>query len=200
LITYLQRSREELDRLQKQMVEERHTLQEERVKLRTEWAGRQQKRIQELEAQFAEMQKRFEDNVAGVVEAVKERELRGQIEKTSRRKLSEVRSSARQELNAAVVQTILNRKRIWELLRAMRAGERGVAATRREDSRAGFSRPVILRRLDGRNAEIEAGPLRMRLRRRRCWGGVCAWRKDREFRSGRQFGELSIAIWRGERN
>ena len=45
LIAYLHRSREELDRLQQQMVEERHALQEERVKLRTEWAGRQQKRI-----------------------------------------------------------------------------------------------------------------------------------------------------------
>ncbi len=68
--------------MQKQMVEERHALEEERAKLRTEWAGRQRKRIQELEAQFAEMQKRFEENVARVVEAVKERELRGQIEKT----------------------------------------------------------------------------------------------------------------------
>src|SRR5260370_3944095 len=106
LIAYLHRSREELDRMRKQMVEERHALEEERAKLRTEWAGRQQKRIEELQAQFAEMQKRFEENVARVGEAVKERELRGQIEKTSRRKLSEVRSSAREELNAAVVQPI----------------------------------------------------------------------------------------------
>ena len=56
LIAYLHRSREELDRMQKQMTEERHALEAERARLRTEWAGRQQKRIQELEAQFAEMQ------------------------------------------------------------------------------------------------------------------------------------------------
>src|SRR5262249_18760554 len=74
LIAYLHRSREELDRMQKQMTEERHALETERSKLRTEWAGRQQKRIQDLEAQFAGMQKRFEENVASVVEAVKERE------------------------------------------------------------------------------------------------------------------------------
>ena len=97
LIAYLHRSREELDRLHKQMEDERRSLETERAKLRTEWAGRQQKRIQELEAQFAEMQKRFEENVARVVEAVKERELRGQLEKTSRRKLGEVRSEARGE-------------------------------------------------------------------------------------------------------
>src|ERR1700687_4799697 len=62
LIAHLHRSREELDGMQKQMVEERHALEEERAKLRTEWTGRQQKRIQELEAQFAEMQKRVEQN------------------------------------------------------------------------------------------------------------------------------------------
>jgi DNA mismatch repair protein MutS2 len=164
LIAYLHRSREELDRMQKQMVEERHALEEERVKLRTEWAGRQQKRIQELEAQFAEMQKRFEDNVARVVEAVKERELRGQIEKTSRRKLSEVRSSASEALNAAVVQTISESQA--DLGIAARDAGPVSAELLQPGAKIrvrGFSKPVILRRLDGRNAEIEAGPLRMKI-------------------------------------
>jgi DNA mismatch repair protein MutS2 len=164
LIAYLHRSREELDRLHKQMEDERHALEAERAKLRTEWAGRQQKRIQELEARFAEMQKRFEENVARVVEAVKERELRGQIEKTSRRKLGEVRSEAREELNAAVVQTISDSQSDLGLA-AGAAGsvnaellQPGVKIRVR-----GFAKPVILRRLDGRNAEIEAGPLRMKI-------------------------------------
>jgi DNA mismatch repair protein MutS2 len=164
LIAYLHRSREELDRLQKQMAEERHALEEERTKLRTEWAGRQQKRIQELEAQFAEMQKRFEENVARIVETVKERELRGQIEKTSRRKLGEVRSGAREELNAAVVQTIS------ESQADLGTGARDAGPVSAELLQPGakirvrgFSKPVILRRLDGRNAEIEAGPLRMKI-------------------------------------
>src|SRR5260370_6519060 len=76
LIAYLHRSRDELDRMQGQMATERHALEEDRKKLRTEWVERQQKRIKELEAQFAEMQKRFDENVARVVEAVKEREVR----------------------------------------------------------------------------------------------------------------------------
>jgi DNA mismatch repair protein MutS2 len=164
LIAYLHRSREELDRMQKQMAEERHALEEERAKLRTEWAGRQQKRIRELEAQFAEMQKRFEENVARVVDAIKERELRGQIEKTSRRKLGEVRSGAREELNAAVVQTIS------ESQADLGIAERDAGPVSAELLQPGakirvrgFSKPVILRRLDGRNAEIEAGPLRMKI-------------------------------------
>jgi len=110
------------------------------------------------------MQKRFEENVARVVEAVKERELRGQIEKTSRRKLGEVRSEAREELNAAVVQTISESQADLGLA----AGAAGPVSVDLLQPGArirvrGFSKAVVLRRLDGRNAEIEAGPLRMKI-------------------------------------
>jgi DNA mismatch repair protein MutS2 len=164
LIAYLHRSRDELDRLQKQMSAERHALEEERKKLRTEWVERQQKRIKELEAQFTEMQKRFDENVARVVEAVKERELRAQMEKSARRKMQDVRSEARDELNAAVVQTISDSQ-----------ADLGVHPASREAVSAdllqpgakirvrGFSKPVVLRRIDGSSAEIEAGPLRMKV-------------------------------------
>jgi len=164
LIAYLHRSRDDLNRMQRQMAEERRALEQERAKLRTEWVERQQKRIKELEAQFAEMQKRFEENVSRVVEAVKERELQSKLEKTSRRKLSEVRGEAREELNAAVVQTISESQQDL--------GVSGAAseAVRAENLRPGmkvrvrgFSRPAIFRRLDGSSAEIEAGPLRMKV-------------------------------------
>jgi DNA mismatch repair protein MutS2 len=164
LIAYLHRSRDELDRMQKQMTEERSALETERTKLRTEWAGRQQKRIQELEAQFAEMQKRFEENVARVVEAVKERELRTQTEKLARRKLGEVRSEAREELNAAVVQTISESQ--WDLGLSTEAAGPLSAELLQIGAKVrvkGFAKPVILRRVEGRNAEIEAGPLRMKI-------------------------------------
>ena len=164
LIAYLHRSRDELDRMQQQMTTERHALDEERKKLRTEWVERQQKRIRELEAQFAEMQKRFDENVSHVIEAVKERELRASLEKTARRKGQEIRGEAREELNAAVVQTISESQ-----------ADLGVPAGATEPVSAGrlqpgarirvrgFSKPVIFRRLDGSSAEIEAGPLRMKV-------------------------------------
>jgi DNA mismatch repair protein MutS2 len=164
LIAYLHRSREELDRLHKQMAAERNALETERAKLRTEWASRQQQRIQELEAQFSEMQKRFEENVSRVVEAVKERELRGQLERTARRRLGEVRGVAREELNAAVVQTISESQSDL----GMAASAAGPVSAELLQVGAkirvkGFAKPVILRRIDGRNAEIEAGPLRMKI-------------------------------------
>ncbi len=164
LIAYLHRSRDELDRMQKQMTAERHALEEERKKLRTEWIERQQKRIKELEAQFAEMQKRFDENVARVVEAVKERELRAQMEKTARRKMQDVRGEARDELNAAVVQTISESQ---SDLGVNAASLETVSADRLKLGAKirvrGFSKPVLLRRMDGSSAEIEAGPLRMKV-------------------------------------
>jgi DNA mismatch repair protein MutS2 len=164
LIAYLHRSRDELDRMQKQMAAERHALEEERKKLRTEWVERQQKRIKELEAQFADMQKRFDENVARVVEAVKERELRAQVEKTARRKMQDVRGAAREELNAAVVETISESQAD---LGIHAASLEAVSTDRLQPGTRirvrGFSKPVVLRRIDGSSAEIEAGPLRMRV-------------------------------------
>jgi DNA mismatch repair protein MutS2 len=164
LIAYLHRSRDELDRMQQQMAAERHALEEERKKLRDEWVGRQQSRIRELEEKFAEMQKRFDENVARVVEAVKERELRGSLDKFARRKAQDVRGEARDELNAAVVQTISESQ---QDLGAPAAGKEALTQAQLQPGTRihvrGFSKPVVLRRIEGNSAEIEAGPLRMKV-------------------------------------
>jgi len=160
----LHRSRDELDRLRVQMAEERHALEKEREKLRAEWVDRQKLRITQLENSFAEMQKRYEENVAAIVEAVKDRELRKQLEKTSGRKLRDVRVEAKDELNAAVVQTISESQKDLglktELSDAVSADKLQAGMKIRV---RGFSKPVIFRRLDGSSAEIEAGPLRMKV-------------------------------------
>jgi DNA mismatch repair protein MutS2 len=164
LIAYLHRSRHELERTQRQMTSERHALEEERKTLRTVWIERQQKRIQDLEAQFAEMQKRFDENVARVVAAMKDRELRSQAEKTARRKMQVVRSEAREELNAAVVQTVSESQAD---LGVPAAALQAVSADRLQPGAKirvrGFSKAVVLRRIAGSSAEIEAGPLRMKV-------------------------------------
>jgi DNA mismatch repair protein MutS2 len=164
LIAYLHRSRDELDRMRQQMAAERHALEEERKKLRTEWVERQQKRIRELEEKFTEMQKRFDENVARVVEAVKERELRSQLEKSSRRKMQDARGEARDELNAAVVQTLTESQADLGLSAGASVS---ISADQLQPGTRirvrGFSKPVVLRRLDGSSAEIEAGPLRMKV-------------------------------------
>jgi DNA mismatch repair protein MutS2 len=95
---------------------------------------------------------------------VKERELRGQLEKTTKRKVSDVRSEAREELNAAVVQTISESQSDL----GVTANSTGAVNAEQLQSGAkirvrGFSKPVIFRRLDGSSAEIEAGPLRMKV-------------------------------------
>jgi DNA mismatch repair protein MutS2 len=164
LIAYLHRSRDELDRMQQQMTAERHALEEERKKLRGEWVERQQRRIKDLEEKFAEMQKRFDENVASVVDAVKDRELRAQLEKSSRRKLQDARGEARDELNTAVVQTLSESQADLgtssETTAPLSANRLQPGAKIRV---RGFSKPVILRRIEGPTAEIEAGPMRMKV-------------------------------------
>jgi DNA mismatch repair protein MutS2 len=164
LIAYLHRSRDELDRMQHQMAAERAALEAERAKLRTEWVDRQKNRIKELESQFAEMQKRFDENVARVVEAVKERELRSTLEKSARKKIQDVRGEAREALNAALVQTISESQAD---LGVPSSSAQGINSDQLQPGAKirvrGFSKPVIVRRIEGPTAEIEAGPLRMKV-------------------------------------
>jgi len=99
-----------------------------------------------------------------VVAAVKDRERRAQLEKAARRKLQDVRGVAKEELNAAVLQTISESQQDLgirlETLDKVSAEslQPGVKVRVR-----GFSKPVILRRVEGSTAEIEAGPLRMKV-------------------------------------
>src|SRR5260370_1069319 len=97
-------------------------------------------------------------------EAVKDRELRGQLEKQSKRKLSQARGEARGEADAAVVAHLSESQTDLgvaadaarppspdELVEGVRVRVRGLPSA------------VLLRRRDGASAEIEAGPMRMKV-------------------------------------
>src|SRR2546428_10633657 len=103
LIAYLHRSRDELEALKREAVRVAQELAEEKKKLQTEWTERQRKRLKELEQQFAEALEKHEKEVARAVDAVKDRELRAQLEKQTRRKLVKARGEAREETDAAAV-------------------------------------------------------------------------------------------------
>jgi DNA mismatch repair protein MutS2 len=164
LIAYLHRSRDELDQMKRQMSAQMQQLEEEKKKLQTEWVERQKKRLAELEQKFGEMQKRFEQEIVRAVEAVKERELRTQLEKQARRRMVGARSEAREEVNAAVVQHLSESQ--------ADLGSSGIAVQPvtpellvpgAQVRVRGFNKPVTLRRRDGNSVEIEAGPLRMKI-------------------------------------
>ena len=78
--------------------------------------------------------------------------------------MQDARSEAREELNAAVVQTISESQAD---LGVHSASLEAVSSDRLQAGAKirvrGFSKPVIFRRLDGGSAEIEAGPLRMKV-------------------------------------
>ena len=165
LIAYLHRSRDELDQFKRETREETARLESERRALRTEWVDRQKKRIAELEKSFLETQKRLEAEVARLTADVKDRNLRSQLEKQAGRRMGKLVSESRAETDAAVLETL-----------AASQADLGVAPeeipkpvepaqliTGQRIRVRGFKQPVIFRRHDGRSAEIEAGPMRMKV-------------------------------------
>ena len=165
LIAYLHRSRDELDELKRETREENARLEGERRTLRTEWVERQKKRIAELEKSFLETQKRLEAEIVRLAADVKDRNLRSQLEKQASRRMGKLASDARAETDAAVLETLA-------------ASQADLGVTPEEIPKPveparlvggqrvrvrGFKQPVIFRRHDGRSAEIEAGPMRMKI-------------------------------------
>jgi DNA mismatch repair protein MutS2 len=165
LIAYLHRSRDEMEEVTREAREQLAQLDAARRELQTEWIERQKKRIAELERNFAATQKRLEADVARLAADVKDRALRGQIEKQTGRRMGKLESDARAETDAAVLDAL-----------ATSQADLGASATATAApvppemltpgirvQVKGFRQAVVFRRHDGRIAEVEAGPLRMKI-------------------------------------
>jgi DNA mismatch repair protein MutS2 len=165
LIAYLHRSRDELEALKRQAVEQLRQLEAERKQLQTEWLERQRRRLSELEQKFAETLKGHEAEIQRLAEQIKERELRAQIEKQAARGSAKARAHAREEADAAVVAHLAESQADLGITAVPEAEpvtpEKLVAGARVRVR--GFAAPVVIRRRDDRNAEVEAGPLRMKV-------------------------------------
>ena len=165
LIAYLHRVRDDLEQAQRDAALQARELDRERRQLQTEWIERQRRRISELEREFAETMKLHEQQIAQAIEAVKDRELRAQLEKTTRKKLSGLQADAKAAADAAIVQQLSasqtdlgtgapqtnSAPRPEQLVPGARVRVRGWPA------------PATLRRVDNSTAEVEAGSLRMKI-------------------------------------
>lgn len=165
LIAYLHRSRDELETLKREAAHAAQEFAEEKKRLQTEWTDRQRTRLKELEHQFAQTIEKHEKEVARAIEGVKDRELRAQLEKQTHRKLVKARGDAREEADAATVAHLADSQSDLgiaaaqsampvaqsELVPGVRVRVRGLAA------------PLTVRRREGDTAEVEAGPLRMKV-------------------------------------
>lgn len=165
LIAYLHRSREEMDDLKRQTREELAQLESERRALQTDWVERQKKRIAELEREFHDTQKRLEAEVARLTADIKDRNLRAQIEKQGGRRLAKIESEARAEADAAVVQTISSSQADLGV-QAERPAAPVPPETLSDGQQVivkGWKQPLVFRRRDGNAAEVEAGPMRLKV-------------------------------------
>jgi len=163
LIAYLHHSHDVVEEMQRDLAGQARQLEAERRELRDEWVARQRSRIAELESKFAAALEQYERQMAHIIEAVKERELRAQLEKQSKRKLSQARSEARSEADAAVVSHLSESQADLGI-----AGQQQLLSPEQLVPGArvrvrGLPLAVVLRRRDNSSAEIEAGPLRMKI-------------------------------------
>jgi DNA mismatch repair protein MutS2 len=165
LIAYLHRSRNELEMLKREATRAAQEFAEEKKLLQTEWTDRQRTRLKELEQQFAQTIEKHEKEAARAIEAVKERELRAQLEKQTYRKLVRARGDAREEADAATVAHLADSQTDLGIAAAQATkpvAQSDLVPGARVRVR-GLPTPVTLRRRDGDSAEIEAGPLRMKV-------------------------------------
>jgi DNA mismatch repair protein MutS2 len=164
LIAYLHRSRDALDAMRREQAEEARQLEQERRELREEFVARQKRRIAELEKGFEEALARHEQEMARALAAICERERRAQIEKESRRRSVEARSEARDAVDAAVVAHLSESQTdLGETVAAARPPSDAELVPGVKVRVRGFFAAVTLRRRDETSAEIEAGPLRMKV-------------------------------------
>jgi DNA mismatch repair protein MutS2 len=199
LIAYLHRSRDVLEQMQRDLALQAQQVEAERRELREEWVARQRSRIAELEQKFAAALEQHERQMARAIEAVKDRELRAQLEKQSKRKLSLARVESRSEADAAVVAHLSESQKDLgivgdtvrppspeELVSGVRVRVRGLPST------------VLLRRRDSTSAEIEAGPLRMKVPLSEIIAVVGEEETKRAggARSGEKAGAEAAAAWR----
>ena len=165
LIAYLHRSRDEIEEIRREARQELERLEAERRSLQTDWVERQRKRIAELEKKFAETVKQLQTEVARLTADVADRKLRAQMEKQASRQISKIEAAARRETDAAVLEHLAASQQ--DLGIGAEDPARPVAPEELNPGTRirirGMKQPVILRRHDDRNAEVQAGPLRMRI-------------------------------------
>ncbi len=101
----------------------------------------------------------YEAALTQALEAIKERQLREQLSKQAQRTATKARADAREEADAAVVQHLSASQP--DLGAAVTPVEKPVQAERLVPGVKirvrGFPSPVVLRRIDGRGADVEAG-------------------------------------------
>jgi DNA mismatch repair protein MutS2 len=165
LIAYLHRSRDEGEEIKRQAREELSQLEVERRSLQGEWVDRQKKRIAELERNFQGTVKRLEGEVARVTAAVHDRVLQAQLEKQSGKRMAKFAAEARADANAAVVETLASSQADLGVrpANAVKPLSAELLAAGMRINVKNFKQPIVFRRHDGRMAEVEAGPLRMRV-------------------------------------
>jgi DNA mismatch repair protein MutS2 len=165
LIVWLHKTRDEVEQMQQRAQEELTQLEAERRTLQKEWVERQRRRLQEMEARFQDAIRQLEAEVERLTQEVRDRRDAAAIDKHTQKLFRGAAAEARAEADAATLELLSASQQ--DLGDEARAVPQPVApATLEIGMRVqvrGMKQAVIFRRHDGRQAEVEAGPLRMKV-------------------------------------
>ncbi len=163
LIAYLHHSRDQIDAGRAGLRTEMAELETERNSLRGEWIETQKKRIAQLERNFAETEKQLRAEIEQMFAGIKDRALRAQIEKQAGRSAAKLFSDARAEADAAVVDTLASSQQDLGAPETLKPVPSEQLVPGLRILVKGLKQPAVFRRLQGQMAEIEAGPMRMKI-------------------------------------
>ena len=154
-----------MEDIKRQAREELLSLEAERRSLQTEWVDRQKKRLAELEKKFDETVKQLQADVARFTAEISDRREREKLEKSAGRRLTKIGADAHEDVNAAMLEHLAESQAdlgVTLPLPVLPVEPEILVAGARVRVR-GMKQPVIFRRIDGSNAEVLAGPLRMKI-------------------------------------
>ncbi len=164
LLVYLHRSRDELEALKRDLAEQMSALEAERHRLQTEWVERQRHRLAELERQFVEALRQHEQQVRQLLSEIQDQRLRAQLERQAARRLSKLHAAARAEADAAALSHLSETQReLGEVAKGVEPLPPAAITPGQQVRVRGLAQPVVIRQRDDRTAEVQAGPLRMRV-------------------------------------
>ncbi|MCL6481760.1 MAG: Smr/MutS family protein [Firmicutes bacterium] len=164
LLAELHRSRDELEALKRDLAEQRAALEAERRRLQTEWVERQRRRLAELERQFAETLRHYEQQVRQLLGELQDPQLRAHLGRQASRRLSKLQATARAEADAAALAHLSEAQReLGEAAKTIAPPPPAAITPGRQVRVRGLAQPVVVRQRDDRTAEVQAGPLRLRV-------------------------------------
>ena len=161
LIRSLHATREELERLQKEVREELRRVEQERADLEEKWLKEQRKKLNELEREVGKSVTEMKRELRRVVDKIKDPKRREKLERSGMRQVSKQEAALKREVDSAVIEHLGEAARP-QAKKRVRPEQVTVGA---KIKLHGMSRwGQVLSKVSSDTVEAQMGPLRMHVK------------------------------------